>query len=259
MIVVTGASGFIGTNLIKRLSGTIASIDIDGAYNYLMLDPKKITHVYHLGAISSTTETDFEKLYKHNVYYSISLFEWCIKHQIPVSYASSAATKGNGQGPINLYGASKLTVDIWAQNNIERFKSVHGYRFFNVYGEGEDHKIGQASPVSTFIKQAKETGQIKLFQTHDGCRDFIWVGDVCRIMLEENRPSGIYDCGTRRPQYFSWIAHLVAEKYGAEIVRIPTPEHIQKTYQERTCATETDGMCISVEDYLASIDFAISR
>lgn len=257
MIVVTGAEGFIGKNLVKLLeekhpSECLLQIDIDDPYKYQWM-AKNVSHVYHLGAISSTTETDFEKLYAHNTFYSICLFEWCIEHQIPVSYASSAATYGNGKGPINLYGASKLTVDIWVQNNINRFKSVHGYRFFNVYGEGEDHKIGQASPISTFIKQAKETGQIKLFETHDGCRDFIWVGDVCRIMINDLRPSGIYDCGTRSPQYFSTVANLVAQKYGAEIIRIPTPEHIKQNYQEKTCATETDGACLSVEDYINSL------
>lgn len=254
MIIVTGSEGFIGKNLIQRSADSVLCIDKHNSFDYLTCDPKDITHVYHLGAISSTTETDFEKLYKHNVYYSISLFEWCIEHQIPVSYASSAAVYGNGAGPINLYGASKLTVDIWVQNNIHRFKSVHGYRFYNVYGEGEDHKIGQASPVSTFIRQAKEMKHILLFETHDGCRDFIWIGDVCRIMLNESRPSGIYDCGTQKPQYFSSIASLVAKKYGAEIVRIPTPEHIKKTYQERTCASETDGKCISVAEYLLQLD-----
>lgn len=259
MIVVTGADGFIGKNIIDQLKiihpdTFIAVTDIKTHKHYLWIsNPENVEHVYHLGAISSTTESDVGKIYTYNIKASIDLFEWCIEHQIPVSYASSAATKGNGQGPINLYGASKLMVDIWVQNNIERFKSVHGYKFFNVYGQGEDHKIGQASPVSTFIKQAKETGQIKLFQTHDGCRDFIWVGDVCRIMLEESRPSGIYDCGTGNPQYFSSIANLVAEKYGAEIIRIPTPDHIKQNYQEKTCATETDGACISVEDYINSL------
>lgn len=253
MIIVTGVNGFIGKNLIDRIPGEVLCLDINNAYNFRLYDPTKITHVYHLGAISSTTETNYKKLHKYNVKYSIDLFEWCITYQIPVSYASSAAVYGNGQGPINLYGASKLTVDIWVENNMHRFKSVHGYRFYNVYGKGEDHKIGQASPVSTFIQQAKETGQIKLFETHDGCRDFIWVGDVCRIMLEEDRPSGIYDCGTRDPQYFSWIAQFVAEKYGAEIVRIPTPDHIKKNYQERTCAPSTDGKCISVKSYINSL------
>lgn len=257
MIIVTGANGFIGKNLIKRLEEKhpdefVAKIDLNWPDGYLAVpDPMLVTHVYHLGAISSTTETDFKKLYKYNVEYSVNLFEWCIEHQIPVSYASSAAVYGNDKGPINLYGASKLTVDIWVRDNIDRFKSVHGYRFFNVYGEGEDHKVGQSSPVSAFIKQAKETGQIKLFETHDGLRDFIWVGDVCRIMMDEKRPSGIYDCGTRFPQYFSHIARLIAKKYGAEIVRIPTPEHIKKNYQYKTCASETDGKCISIGDYIS--------
>jgi ADP-L-glycero-D-manno-heptose 6-epimerase len=72
-------------------------------------------------------------------------------------------------------------------------------------------------------------------------------------MIDENRPSGIYDCGTGNPQYFSDIAQLVAKKYGAEIIRIPTPDHIKKNYQEKTCASETDGLCISVEDYINSL------
>lgn len=259
MIVVTGSEGFIGRNLVSELKHRgeyVFEIDPNKSFPDVEMEVSSVTHIYHLGAISSTTETDVEKLYKHNVEFSVRLFEIAIDYGIPVSYASSAAVYGNGQGPINLYGASKLTVDLWVQNNIDRFKSIRGYRFFNVYGEGEEDKIkvGQASPISTFFHQAKTTGQIKLFETHDGCRDFIWVGDVCRIMLEDERQSGIYDCGTRDPQYFHMIANWVAEKTGAEIIKIPTPDSIKKNYQERSCAQETDGKCISVKDYISRLE-----
>lgn len=260
MILVTGADGFIGKNIIDQLKTThpdtfIAVTNIETYKHYLWIsNPENVEHVYHLGAISSTTESDIDKIYTYNIKASIDLFEWCIRHQIPVSYASSAAVYGNGTGPLNYYATSKLIVDMWVQDHMHQFKSVHGYRFFNVYGENEDHKGSQASPITQFIKQAKQTGNIKIFDTPgDGERDFIWVGDVCKAMQQENRPSGIYDCGTCKTIKFSEVAKLVAEKYNASIEVIPFPEHLKRKYQFYTCANTSVDDSITVQQYLHQV------
>ena len=250
MIIVTGSEGFIGKNLISRLDDVVC-LDFDNRYDYFRLNPEDITRVYHMGAISDTTCDNLNLLHEHNVVYSIELFEWCIEHQIPVSYASSASIYGNGSGPLNYYAISKLTIDMWVQDHIHDFKSVHGYRFFNVYGENEDHKGTQASPITQFTKQAKQTGNIKIFDSlGDGERDFIWVGDVCKIMQQENRPSGIYDCGTCKTIKFSQVAKLIAEKYNASIEVIPFPEHLRGKYQFYTCADTLLDNAITIEQYL---------
>lgn len=255
MIVVTGCEGFIGKNLMNRFDN-VMGFDIDD-YNLIYdINPKLIDRVYHMGALSSTTETNFYKIQYLNVDCSIRLFEWCIEHRIPVSYASSASVYGNSSmyniDPLNYYAMSKATIDAWVRINMERFKNVRGYRFYNVYGEGEDHKGNQASPIHTFIKQAKETGVIKIFdKSGNGIRDFIWVGDVCRIMVEDNRDSGIYDVGTGTPISFSDVAKLIADKYGASIEVIPFPEHLKNKYQYFTRAKVQDiDSCISVEEFL---------
>jgi ADP-L-glycero-D-manno-heptose 6-epimerase len=250
VIIVTGSEGFIGKNLISRLDDAVC-LDINNRYDYFRLNPEDITHVYHMGAISDTTCDDLNLLHENNVIYSIELFEWCIEHQIPVSYASSASIYGNGTGPLNYYATSKLIVDMWVQDHIDDFKSVHGYRFFNVYGDNEDHKGNQASPITQFTKQAKQTGNIKIFDLPgDGERDFIWVGDVCKAMQQENRPSGIYDCGTCKTVKFSEVAKLVAEKYNASIEVIPFPEHLKRKYQFYTCANTPIANAITIEQYL---------
>jgi len=253
MIIVTGSEGFIGKNLISRLDDVVC-LDINNRYNYFRLNPEDVTRVYHMGAISDTTCDNLDLLHEHNVVYSIELFEWCIEHQIPVSYASSASIYGNGSGPLNYYAISKLTVDMWVQDHIHDFKSVHGYRFFNVYGENEDHKGNQASPITQFTKQAQQTGNIKIFDSlGDGERDFIWVGDVCKIMQQENRSSGIYDCGTCKTVKFSQVAKLIAEKYNASIEVIPFPEHLHGKYQFYTCANTPFTSAITIEQYLNTI------
>ena len=254
MIVVTGSEGFIGKSLVKELwrrGERVFEIDRHNKDAYKDIVPHNVDMVYHLGALSSTTETNVDDIYNLNIKYSIDLFNWCIQNSIPVSYASSASVYGNGKGPLNYYALSKLTVDLWVKDNLDRFKSIKGYRFFNVYGEGEDHKGGQASPITQFTKQAKETGAIKVFsEDGNGVRDFIWVGDVCRIMIEDGRSSGIYDVGTKDPMSFTSVAKTVAAKYNASIITIPFPSHLKEKYQFYTCASETDGKCISVKDYI---------
>jgi ADP-L-glycero-D-manno-heptose 6-epimerase len=146
---------------------------------------------------------------------------------------------------------SKAMVDMWVQDNISRFSLVRGYRFFNVYGKGEDHKGSQASPVYQFIEQAKKTGEIITFDKEgDGRRDFICVDDVCRVLLEDNRPSGIYDVGTSKTYTFSQIADMVAEKYNVKVRVVPFPEHLRGKYQFYTCADNPIENAMTIEQYL---------
>ena len=258
MIVVTGSKGFIGGNLMALFDDAIG-YDITDYTDIFDLDPTKIDRVYHMGALSSTTETCFDRVMHYNVNSSIRLFEWCIEHSIPVSYASSASVYGNSDEyniePMNYYALSKATIDMWVKINLDKFVDIKGYRFYNVYGDGEEHKGTQASPVHTFVKQARETGTIKIFESSgDGIRDFVWVGDVCRSMIEDRRASGIYDVGTGSPIAFSQVAKIIAEYYDAKIEVIPFPDHLQNKYQFNTKSQIDHNDFISVEEYVSRLN-----
>jgi ADP-L-glycero-D-manno-heptose 6-epimerase len=266
MIILTGSKGFIGKNFIKKLGNhNVFEVDIDTC-EYL-LKRKSLTETYefwssvdlivHQGAVSSTTEKDPRKLYKYNIDYSISLFELAIKYGIPVKYASSASVYGNSKdrfNPLNHYALSKLQVDYWVQDNIDKFSLVQGFRYFNVYGSGEEDKKDQASPVSKFSKQAIETGSINVFEGSERMqRDFICVDDVVDIVLNNDQQSGIYDLGIGNPASFLEVAELVSKKYNAKIREIPFPEHLRGRYQFYTCAdmSWTDKKFLTLEDYLS--------
>ena len=177
--LITGCNGFIGKKFADKHRPFIGIED----YNAMaMLDNftgwGDIDEIIHMGAISSTTETDWNKLRFFNVEFSIRLFERAIEYGIPVKYASSASVYGNrddgGLDPLNLYAKSKVAVDLWVSENIERFELIQGFRFFNVYGLGEDHKGNQRSPVSKFAEQAVCNGVIESFEGSENCkRDFV--------------------------------------------------------------------------------------
>ena len=119
---------------------------------------------------------------------------------------------------------------------------MQGFRYFNVYGKGEDHKGNQASPVQKFTEQIKEDGKLKLFEgSHKFQRDFICVDDIVNIVLDNDKPSGIYDLGTSNPTSFQEVAELIATKYNGEIEYIPFPDHLKGKYQAYTCAEEEWG------------------
>ena len=257
MILVTGSKGFIGRNFIKKRDWDVIALDFHNHMEIFDSDfPwKNITKIYHLGAISSTTETNIERIYNLNIKYSISLFEYAIEHQIPVTYASSASVYGNTYtyqiNPLNYYALSKATVDYWVQDNVDRFRNVVGCRFFNVYGNGEEHKGTQASPLHQFTKQAKDTGIIKVFEGSENyLRDFVHVDDAIECMTME-RESGIYDVGTSNPVSFQYIANLIARKHDAFIEEIPFPRHLENKYQRYTCARKHyEHNFISVKAYI---------
>ena len=259
MIIVTGYDGFIGKAFCNKLdSENLYRVGIGGAFAFLeeYKDWDKVDLILHQGSFSSTVETDVNKIHKYNVDFTIQLFEKAIQYQIPVKYASSASVYGgkvNEINPLNYYAISKLQIDYWVQDHIKDFSLIHGFRYFNVYGDGEENKGDQASPVSKFTKQIKETGKLKLFEGSDELyRDFICVNDIVDIVLNNKKKSGVYDLGTSKPVSFQHVAECVANKYGGEIEYIPFPKHLVGKYQSYTCAKPTwgDYKFTTVEDYL---------
>ena len=263
MIVVTGSKGFIGQNFLKHLlkdsNEKIITVNESDAWDWICLfkDWDKVSLILHQGAIASTTETDVDKLHRMNVWFSIELFEKAIKYQIPVKFASSASVYGhlskeNLINPLNYYAITKLQMDYYIQDNINKFSSIQSFRYFNVYGSGEDNKGDQASPIHKFTKQIKNTGALKLFKGSDRFfRDFICVDDVINVVLNNNKPSGIYDLGTSNPISFQEVGELVAEKYNGIIKYIPFPEHLEGKYQTYTCAKkEWDYKFTTIKEYL---------
>ena len=249
MIILTGYNGFIGKAFAESTDPeNLYRVEAEGAFKFLeeYEDWDNVELILHQGAISSTIETDVEKIYKYNIDFSIKLFEKAIEYKIPVKYASSASVYGKMLtgiiNPLNFYAISKVTVDYWVQDHIDEFLLVQGFRYFNVYGKGEDHKGNQASPVQKFTEQIKEDGKLKLFEgSHKFQRDFICVDDIVNIVLDNDKPSGIYDLGTSNPTSFQELAELIATKYNGGIEYIPFPDHLKGKYQAYTCAEEEWG------------------
>ena len=258
MIILTGNNGFIGKAFENKLNHKdLYRVEAEGAFKFLeeYEEWDKVELILHQGAISSTIESDVDKIYKYNIDFSIKLFEKAIEYQIPVKYASSASVYGINDciNPLNFYSLSKVTVDYWVQDHINDFELIQGFRYFNVYGKGEDHKGNQASPVQKFTEQIKETGKLKLFEgSRNFKRDFICVDDIVDIVLNNNKPSGIYDLGTSNPTSFQEVAEIIATKYNGQIEYIPFPDHLQGKYQGYTKATKEwgDYQFKTVRDYV---------
>jgi ADP-L-glycero-D-manno-heptose 6-epimerase len=257
MIILTGSSGFIGKNFLKHLREPVIEVEKEDCYKFLSTFNKwnEVSLILHQGAISSTTERDIFTLHHHNVAFTLQLFQKAIEYQIPVKFASSASVYGNTQGqinPLNYYAITKLQIDYFIQDNLDKFSHISSYRYYNVYGPEEDHKEDQASPIFKFTKQIRETGKLKLFEnSHQFLRDFVCVNDIVNVVLNNDKPSGIYDLGTSNPMSFQQVAELIIQKEGGEIEYIPFPEHLQGKYQTYTCAKkEFDYSFKSVADYL---------
>jgi|TARA_B100001250_G_scaffold133220_1_gene113875 ADP-L-glycero-D-manno-heptose 6-epimerase len=259
MKILTGCNGFIGKKFADQMDAKFIGFEMGNCFQLLDNLPvwDQVDEIIHMGAISSTTETDIGKITIYNTEFSIRLFKKAIELGIPVKYASSASVYGNSAGnmnPLNYYAISKVQVDYWVQDNIDQFKKIQGFRFFNVYGEGEEHKGNQRSPISKFVSEAKMTGKIKIFKHSEKMvRDFVYVGDVVDLVLNNDQPSGIYDIGTGHPHSFRDIADIIAEKYNAKIEEIDFPEHLQGKYQFYTCADmlwNNGYNYTNVEDYI---------
>ena len=247
-ILVTGDKGFIARHLIDKLR---IEHEVHG-YDYSENHKPSVDGydwVIHLGAISSTTERDVDKIMLQNFEFSKWIFKECNTRSVNLQYASSASVYGpyekfgedDPKQPQSPYAWSKYLFDRWVWQQEHKI-CVHGMRYFNVYGPKE-HKGNQASPITKFTTQAKEEGTITLFENSDKyLRDFIFVGDVCDIheqMILNNIQSGLYNIGTGSTTSFQTVAEIIAKKYNADIKYIPMPEGLQRQYQEYTCADIT--------------------
>lgn len=258
MVIVTGANGFIGYHLsnlfedvircdVNSLDSANEIIHPDNLFQLMKI--KKPEIIFHLGAISSTTETNSVAITKNNILLSCELLEHCIRENITFVYASSASVYGLGkQGfneyskldPLNYYAISKMTFDLIAHQKIidHPESKIIGLRYFNVYGSGEKHKENMASPVHKFYDQARNTGEIKIFEGSDKyLRDFIHVDDVVKITKEAaNFYPGLYNVGTGRARSFLEVANTISSLTGARITEIPFPQHLVGKYQYYTCS-----------------------
>jgi len=281
MIVITGAAGFIGSYTAKFLNEhgffDLVLVDNftreekkrnfeqlkftelvsrDSFFEWIDKNHIQIEFIIHLGARTDTTEFDKKIFDKLNLNYSKQVWEKCVQYGLPLIYASSAATYGNGElgysddedlvfklKPLNPYGVSKNEFDKWAVSNNNKPFFWAGLKFFNVYGPNEYHKGRMASVVFHAYNQIKTTGCVKLFKSHnpnykDGeqLRDFIYVKDVAKIILflMEHKPlSGIYNVGTGRARTFIDLAKSTFNALGIEpkIEFIDMPQDIRDKYQ----------------------------
>jgi len=285
-IVVTGAAGFIGACLAHYFADQkkydVIEVDdfsiIEKSANFqshtpfiriertdfltwFQAHPEGIDAVIHMGARTNTTEQNLAILHTLNLRYSQQIWEICTQHSIPLVYASSAATYGNGEHgysdaheslpllrPMNPYGQSKHDFDLWVMAQAKCPPFWAGLKFFNVYGPNEYHKNRMASVVFHAYHQIKTTGSMQLFRSHrqgiaDGyqSRDFIYVKDILSVvdfLLEHTPNSAIYNLGSgeANPFYALATATFEAMDLPPQITFIDTPEDIRSNYQYYTCA-----------------------
>lgn len=251
MIIVTGDRGFIGSELKEQLQAkgyTVHGIDWQ-TMGHTWSSTEPIEWIFHMGAISSTDETDWGELVKRNIDATQGWIEFAELQGCGITYASSASIYGPWvaspeYGPVqpqHLYGVSKLTVDNWVLS--KKFSvPVQGVRFFNVYGRNEGHKR-QPSPVRRYIEQAITQRRLTVWNHNGrlGSRDFISVDDCidAMLLLKNTKESGLFNIGTGRQLTFEDIAKSIQRKFGVESVQIqstPMPDQMVPAYQWESCA-----------------------
>lgn len=286
MIIVTGGAGFIGSNLVAALDRrgeriavcdrlgsdekwrNLAKRDLETIippeqlFDFLNYYSGDIEIVFHMGAISSTTEKNADLIFENNFRLSRALWKWCEENSIRFIYASSAATYGDGSAgfnddesieglanlrPLNLYGWSKHLFDRWVAR--QKYRGLPGpvqcvgLKFFNVYGPNEYHKGSMRSVAEQIFYFAEREEAFPLFKSHrpeypDGgqMRDFIWVGDCIEVMLwllDNPKINGLFNLGTGKARTFEEVAKAVYTSAGKEpkITYRDMPEELRDRYQ----------------------------
>lgn len=317
MIIVTGAAGFIGSVLVGRLNNEghhdlVVTDDFsrpdknknldgkkfrqkigrDDFFGWLDENHKDVDFIFHIGARTDTAEFDKHVFDRLNLNYSKTMWEKCTRYQIPLIYASSAATYGIGElgyedrhdivpslKPLNPYGESKNEFDKWALGQEGTPPFWAGFKFFNVYGPNEYHKSRMASVIFHAYHQIMKTGKMKLFKSHnpefeDGkqLRDFVYVKDVVDVLLyfmKNQKQPGLYNLGTGKARSFLDLTTATFTAMGRDpvIEFIDTPEDIRDKYQyfteasmqkvrkygyEKPFTTLEDGVEDYVQNYLST-------
>ena len=293
MIIITGGAGFIGSYLQGELhargeetvvvdwlgsddkwrnlrqhtpSRVIAPEDLEA---FLATKPS-VRAIFHMGAISETTATDGDLVWRTNVALSQRLWSWCADHNVSFIYASSAATYGAASSkdeftdsksnlsklrPLNLYGWSKHSFDQWVMRQLDEGNPAPpqwaGLKFFNVYGPNEYHKGKMISVIKVKFDEIIRGEQATLFRSDspllaDGeqARDFIWVGDVVDMLLwifDNPAVSGLYNCGTGIARSYLDLTRSIfkALSMTPSIKFVDMPAPLRGKYQSYTCADMT--------------------
>ena len=309
MIVITGAAGFIGSVLVERLNNEgygnlilvddfsniekdrnlaekkfIKKVHRDEFFQWFDEYHSNVDIVLHIGARTDTAEFNKDILNVLNLEYTQQMWQRCSDNQVPLIYASSAATYGLGEFgynddhdiveklvPLNPYGESKNEFDIWALKTEEQPPFWAGLKFFNVYGPNEYHKGRMASVMLHAYRQIKETKKVKLFKSHnpkfkDGeqLRDFVYVLDVVDVILflMNNKPeSGIYNLGTGKARTFVDLANatFAALELEPNIEFIDTPEDIRNKYQYFTEANIDKLRSIGYKSDFTSLEVGVDN
>lgn len=313
MILVTGGTGFIGSNLVGALADEGCRVSINDTLgsgekwrnisrhevdelvappdltDFLSRRRRDIEFVYHMGAISATTESDADLIADSNLRLSQRVWQWCAEHEVPLVYASSAATYGDGaEGfsdaddrsslaglrPLNAYGWSKHAFDRWVAREVEEGQPTPplwaGLKFFNVYGPNEYHKEDMRSVVTKAYPDAAGGRTVTLFRSHhpdydDGgqMRDFVYVQDCVDVMLwirEQRPPNGLYNLGTGRAQTWLELMHALYSAVDQELSVhwIDTPPEIRDRYQYFTQADMTKLRAAGYDAPFASVEEGVA-
>ncbi len=308
VIAITGAAGFIGSYLtgllnragyeqlilvddfspeekLKNLDGKtyLQQINRDEFPEWAKEHDGTLQYIFHLGARTDTTEMDYSIHKKLNLDYSKLVWDICTEQRIPLVYASSAATYGNGEHgytdshdivkelqPLNPYGRSKNEFDIWALEQATTPPFWAGVKFFNVYGPNEYHKGRMASVVFHAYRQIKEKGTVKLFRSHnpdykDGeqIRDFIYVQDatgICYWLMQHQPANGLYNVGTGQARTFNDLVTAIFHTLNkpVQIEYIDTPIDIRDKYQYFTEADMEKLINAGYQQPITSLEEGVS-
>lgn len=306
MLIVTGGAGFIGSNVVRALNqrgrtDILVVDDLTDGHKFRNIADSHIADymdyqdfltliqsghefpvldaILHQGACSATTEWDGRYMMKTNFEYSKVLLHYALDRGVPFLYASSAAVYGGSErfveapeaeNPLNVYGYSKLLFDQYVRRLLPNSQSqVAGFRYFNVYGPGEQRKGSMASVAFHLNEQLKDGDTVKLFEGSGGYddgeqrRDFIYVEDVAAVnlwFLDNPKAKGVFNVGTGRSQSFNDVANAVIRWHQRGHVRyIPFPEHLKGAYQHFTEADISALRKVGYDAPFASVEEGVAR